>query len=73
MQCEQHPLKPAWRILRARKQTREAMAPNTSTRLEHEDVQTEVLDRRLAWKVWAHRRSQRQAIARCDADSAKDL
>mmetsp|Transcript_37490 Transcript_37490/g.88225 ORF Transcript_37490/g.88225 Transcript_37490/m.88225 type:complete len:222 (-) Transcript_37490:149-814(-) len=93
MMCSaEHPPKPTWKILGARKQTREAMrrsppcswgsqgsSTNTlcssthSVGSEQEEVHAEVLDRRLAWKVLAHRRTHRLSIARCDFDASKNL
>eukprot|EP00287_Rhodomonas_sp_CCMP768_P005274 CAMPEP_0196717818 /NCGR_PEP_ID=MMETSP1091-20130531/1158_1 /TAXON_ID=302021 /ORGANISM="Rhodomonas sp., Strain CCMP768" /LENGTH=143 /DNA_ID=CAMNT_0042058309 /DNA_START=11 /DNA_END=442 /DNA_ORIENTATION=+ len=68
---EQYDAKPAWRLLGARKLAREAINGDHEAP-EHVETQQAVLSNRLAWKVLAHRRRERMALAQCDKD-ATDL
>eukprot|EP00961_Rhodomonas_salina_P101345 1363829-Rhodomonas_salina.5 len=72
-QTEQYEVKPAWKVLGARKLAREAMSDEHESPLVAE-TQSAVLSNRLAWKVLAHRRNQRLALSdTTNEDRTKDL
>mmetsp|Transcript_35813 Transcript_35813/g.84189 ORF Transcript_35813/g.84189 Transcript_35813/m.84189 type:complete len:173 (+) Transcript_35813:114-632(+) len=71
IETEQYEVKPAWRLLGARKLAREAINDDHEPPLVAK-TQSAVLSNRLAWKVLAHRRRERFALAECDK-TADDL